>query len=138
MAESCSILVSLQGKPRYKGRVKIYSNTTLLKCLISYLLSNCFDSQFCKHIWTKRKLTRRAAEYMFCDEQGGVFWLVEKTTSQSGSFQLNKQFIQKLCSVVAIVSPKPVKKPVLYCTISVTVYLYSLHTTICIIWRLCY
>ena len=32
-----------------------------LKCLISYLLSSCFDSEFCKHIWAKRKLARHMA-----------------------------------------------------------------------------
>ena len=37
-----SILVSPQGNPKYKGRVKI--------CLISYLLTNYFNSKCCIYI----------------------------------------------------------------------------------------
>ena len=61
-----------------------------LKCLISYLLSNCFDSKFCKHMWTERKLAKRAACDTWCVKSVVEYWLI-KTTCQSGSFQLNKQ-----------------------------------------------
>ena len=77
-------------RARYKGRVKNIQQYCTLKCLISYLLSNCFDSEFCKHIWTKRKLARREAWYVERDWYRGVFWLVEKITCQSGSLNWTK------------------------------------------------
>ena len=80
-----------------------------LKCLISYLLSNCFDSEFCKHIWTKRKLARRVVWHVVCDEWEGVFWLVEKTC-QSGSFNWMNYYLFKSCHFVHLpVSPNLLK-----------------------------
>ena len=97
----------------------------MLKYLISYILSKCFASEFCKYLWAKRKLTRRAAWHMVRDEWGDVFWLVEKTTCQSGSFKWTNNNLCERCGCPNF--SKPVKGPVLYCTISViAVYLYSL------------
>ena len=48
--ESCSILASLQGKPKHKGQVKIYSSTTGLSVYNKLFVTNCFDREICKHI----------------------------------------------------------------------------------------
>ena len=95
-------------------------------CSLQYLqlLSNCFDSEFCKHIWTKRKLARRAAWHVVRDEWGGVFWLVEKTTCQSGSFNWMNNNLFKRCHVVRLpVSPNVLKTCFVLYNIAVNLYL---------------
>ena len=93
-------------------------------CMYMYFFFNCFDSEFCKHIWTKWKLARRAAWHVERDECGGVFWLVKKTTCQSGSSTeltiiYSKVFVSCSCHSF----PKPVKNPgFFYCTISLYIY----------------
>ena len=88
---SCIFLRVVQYLSKPTGQAKIQRTSKniqlcyTLKRLISNLLSNCFDSEFCKQLLNKKTCG------MMCDEYGGVFWLIEKTTCQSGSFQLNKQ-----------------------------------------------
>ena len=67
------------------------------------------------------------------DEWGGVFWLVEKTTRQSGSFNWMNNNLYKRCQVVWLpVSQKLLKKPGLslyICTCYLDVAMHYLDLT---------
>ena len=55
LAESCMFLRVVQyfGEPAGQAKIQRTSKNIqqyyTLKCLVRYLLSNCFDSEFCKH-----------------------------------------------------------------------------------------
>ena len=59
------------GSPKY---CKTRKNTQPYYTMSNKIyLSNCLDSEFCKHSWTKRKLMRCVAWHVVRDKWGGVF-----------------------------------------------------------------
>ena len=109
--------------PNTSGLVKIYSHTACL-CLISYLLSNCFDSEFCKHIWTKRKLTRSVVWYTCCVTSVVEYfdWLKNKPNYQVPSTECTMIHSKAVVSFGCHSFPNLLKsKFVLY---NITIYLY--------------
>ena len=106
-----------------------------LRCLISYLLSNCFNSEFCKQIWTKRKLASRHDTWCVTSEVE-YFCLVEKTTCQSGSFNWMNNNLCKSCHVVRLpVSPNLLK--IHFWTVQYRcIFVLIIWTLLCVIWML--
>ena len=97
---------------QYLGCIKIYR---------SYLLSNCFCGEFCKHFWTKRKLARHVPWYV-C---GGVFWLRKQPVNQVPSTKLSMIYSKVVVLCGCLVSPNLLQ--IQFCTVvNNTVYMYLL------------
>ena len=89
-----------------------------LKCLISYLLSNCFSSEFCKHIWTKRKLARRAAWHVVRNEVSILIgWKKQQPVNQVPSTEWTIIYSKVVMSCGRPVSPNLFKKKKRFCTV---------------------
>ena len=85
----------------------------------------------CKIIASYYTFKRVVQLYIF--RSGAVFWLVEKTTCQSGSFNwTNNNLFTNCCVVHGCHSfPKPAKNPVLYCTITLYISTSNLDDAMC-------
>ena len=78
-------------RARYKGWVEINYPTVLIVNFVN--ISEQKES---------RQDMQRDMWYMVCDECGGVFWLVEKTSCQSGSFNWTSNNLFKSCRVMQL------------------------------------
>ena len=128
----CILLRVLQyfGKPAVQFRIQRTSKNMqqyyMIKCLISYLLSYCFYSEFCKHISEQKKAQETCSMTHGCvTSEVEYFDSLKKTTCQSGSFNWMNNNLFKSYDVVQLpVSPNLLKNGfVLY---NISVYLYSL------------
>ena len=135
-------VVQYFGEPT--GQAKIQRTSTNIqqyytpKCLMSYLLSICFDSEFCKHIWTKRRLARHAAWHVVRDEWREYFgWLKKRPVNQVPSTEwtmIDSKVV--LCRAVATVSLILLKTR--FCTAVQyrCIFVLVIWTLLCVIWTL--
>ena len=102
-----------------------------LKCLISYLLSNCFNSEFCKHISEQKGSSWDAWCGTCCmtSEVEYFDWLKKQPVNQVPSTEWTIIYSKVVMSCGCHSFSKPVKNPVWY-------YIQYRCLFVCVIWTL--